>query len=69
MLPWWGGGQQRLDFSGGFRMELGPMLRTDLTEDAPVAMRVMQAQAIQVAQAYSTSMKVEEFGLALEAVA
>jgi hypothetical protein len=47
-----GEGQQRLDFSDWFWSELGPMLRVDLAEDVPVAMRAMKAWAIQVAQAY-----------------
>ena len=64
-----GRGQRRLDFSDWFRSELGPMLRADLAEDAPVAMRAMQVRAIQVVQAYSTSMNAEEFGVAFEAVA
>jgi hypothetical protein len=64
-----GGGMRRLDFSDWFRSELGPMIRADLAEDAPVATRAMQARAVQVVQAYSTSLKPEEFGIAFEAVA
>ena len=63
-----GGGRRRIDFSDWFRSELGPMLRADLADGAPVATRAMQARAIQVVQAYSTSLKAEEFGEAFGAV-
>ena len=43
------------------------MLRADLTESAPVATRAMQARAVQVVQAYSTSLRAEEFGEAFGA--
>jgi hypothetical protein len=63
-----GGGRRRIDFSDWFRSELGPMLRADLADGAPVATRAMQARAIQVVQAYSTSLKAKEFGEAFGAV-
>jgi len=44
------------------------MLRADLADGAPVATRAMQARAVQVVQAYSTSLKAEEFGEAFGAV-
>jgi hypothetical protein len=60
-----GGGQRRLNFSDWFNSELGPMLRTELAEDASVTTRVIQARAVLVVQAYSTSLKVEEFRIVL----
>ena len=45
------------------------MLIADLAEGAPVAARAMQARAVQVVQAYSTSLRAEEFGQAFGAVA
>ena len=64
-----GGGQRRVNFSDWFRSELGPMLQSELREQAPVPTRVMQARAVQVVQAFSTSLHAEEFGVAFEAVA
>eukprot|EP00584_Thalassiosira_punctigera_P025961 CAMPEP_0172578112 /NCGR_PEP_ID=MMETSP1067-20121228/138571_1 /TAXON_ID=265564 ORGANISM="Thalassiosira punctigera, Strain Tpunct2005C2" /NCGR_SAMPLE_ID=MMETSP1067 /ASSEMBLY_ACC=CAM_ASM_000444 /LENGTH=1122 /DNA_ID=CAMNT_0013370805 /DNA_START=226 /DNA_END=3594 /DNA_ORIENTATION=+ len=65
-----GGGQRRLDFSEWFRTELRPMLsRMDLGERTPVAMRAMQARAVQVVQAYSTSLRADEFAVAFESIA
>jgi len=64
-----GRGQRRLNFSEWFQAELLPILQSDLGETSPVAMRAMQARAVQVVQAYATSLKPEEFGLAFQSVA
>mmetsp|Transcript_28833 Transcript_28833/g.54482 ORF Transcript_28833/g.54482 Transcript_28833/m.54482 type:complete len:1128 (-) Transcript_28833:308-3691(-) len=65
-----GGGQRRLNFSEWFQGELLPILmRTDLGENSHVAMRAMQARAVQVVQAYCTSLKPDEFGVAFQSIA
>lgn len=65
-----GGGQCRLNFSDWFQAELCPILmRADLGESSPVEMRAMQARAVQVVQAYSTSLKADEFAIAFQAIA
>lgn len=45
------------------------ILQTDLEENANVAMKAMQARAIQVVQAYSTSLEANDFGLAFQSIA
>ena len=45
------------------------MLMTELGENASVALRAMQARAVQVVQAYSTSLKTQEFGAAFQSIA
>lgn len=64
-----GRGERRLNFSEWFQAELLPILQTDLDESTPVAMKAMQARAIQVVQAYSTSLKTGEFGIAFQTIA
>ena len=64
-----GRGERLLNFSDWFGAELLPILQTDLGDDSPVAMRAMQARAVQVVQAYSTSLKTEEFGVAFQTIA
>eukprot|EP00581_Thalassiosira_minuscula_P010946 CAMPEP_0183713024 /NCGR_PEP_ID=MMETSP0737-20130205/8028_1 /TAXON_ID=385413 /ORGANISM="Thalassiosira miniscula, Strain CCMP1093" /LENGTH=1154 /DNA_ID=CAMNT_0025941773 /DNA_START=175 /DNA_END=3639 /DNA_ORIENTATION=- len=63
------GGQRRLNFSDWFNSELRPILQTDLAENSHVAMRAMQARAVQVVQRYSTSLKPEEFGVSFQSIA
>lgn len=62
-------GQRRLNFSEWYQTELRPILQTDMEVNSPVAMRAIQARAIQVVQAFSTSLKPEEFDLAFESIA
>ena len=64
-----GRGERRLNFSDWYQAELLPILQTDLDESSPVAMKAMQARAVQVVQAYSTSLKTEEYGIAFNTVA
>jgi len=64
-----GRGERRLNFSDWYQAELLPILQTDLGENSPVAMKAMQARAVQVVQAYSTSLKTEEYGTAFNTVA
>ncbi len=64
-----GGGKRHLDFSGWFRGELLMILQTELGESSHVAMKAMQARAIQVVQAYSTSLEANDFGLAFQSIA
>ena len=62
-------GQRRLNFSEWYQTELRPILQMDMEVNSPVAMRAIQARAIQVVQAFSTSLKPEEFDLAFESIA
>ena len=64
-----GRGERRLNFSDWYQAELLPILQTDLDENSPVAMKAMQARAVQVVQAYSTSLKTEEYGIAFNTIA
>ena len=64
-----GGGKRRLDFSGWFRGELHMILQTEFGESSHVAMKAIQARAIQVVQAYSTSLEAKDFGLAFQSIA
>jgi hypothetical protein len=64
-----GGGKRRLNFSDWFRGELCQFLQTDLGENAHVAMKAMQARAVQVVRAYSTSLEANDFGLAFQSIA
>ena len=63
-----GEGRRRLNFSEWYQAELQPILQTELGEGAPVAMRAMQARAIQVVQAYSTSLNPDEFAVAFQSI-
>lgn len=62
-------GKRRLNFSDWFQAELLPILRTELTENNPVAMRAMQARAVTLTKAYARSLKGEEFDAAFQAIA
>jgi hypothetical protein len=62
-------GKRRLNFSDCFQAELLPILRTELNENNPVAMRAMQARAVTLTKAYSRSLKGEEFDAAFQAIA
>ena len=64
-----GGGRRNLNFEEWFKAELLPIIQTELAETSPVAMRAMQARAVQVVQAYAASLKKEDFGIAFQAVA
>ena len=64
-----GGGKRRLNFSDWFRGELCQFLQTDLGENTHVAMKAMQARAVQVVQAYYTSLEANDFGLAFQSIA
>jgi len=64
-----GRGQNRLNFSEWFHSELLPILQADLGEDSPAQMRAMQARAVQVVQAYSTSLKTADFSFAFQTIA
>jgi len=64
-----GRGERRLNFSDWYQAELLPILQTDLDDNSPVAMKAMQARAVQVVQVYSTSLKTEEYGIAFNTVA
>eukprot|EP00984_Skeletonema_dohrnii_P026085 scaffold15371_cov78-Skeletonema_dohrnii-CCMP3373.AAC.1 len=62
-------GKRRLNFSDWFQAELLPILQTELAENSPVAMRAMQARAVTLTQAYSRSLKGEEFDAAFQSIA
>lgn len=62
-------GKRRLNFSDWFQAELLPILRTELAENNPVAMRAMQARAVTLTQAYARSLKGEEFDAAFQSIA
>jgi len=63
-------GKRRLNFSDWFQAELLPILRTELSENSPVAMRAMQARAVTLTQAYARSLKGgEEFDAAFQSIA
>ena len=64
------GGNRRLDFGEWYANELAPMLAAGLgTGSSPVEDRAMQARAVQVVDAYSTSLGAGEFGGAFQSVA
>eukprot|EP00984_Skeletonema_dohrnii_P015107 scaffold6469_cov99-Skeletonema_dohrnii-CCMP3373.AAC.1 len=62
-------GKRRLNFSDWFQAELLPILQTELADNSPVAMRAMQARAVTLTQAYSRSLKGEEFDAAFQSIA
>jgi len=64
------GGNRRLDFAEWYASELAPMLAANLQlETSPVETRAMQARAVQVVDAYSTSIGAGGFGGAFRSVA
>ncbi|KAL7467933.1 hypothetical protein ACHAXS_008159 [Conticribra weissflogii] len=63
-----GGGKRRLNFSEWWQTELHPILQTNLGVDSPVAMRAMQARAVQMIQVYATSLNNEEYGVAFHLI-
>jgi hypothetical protein len=64
-----GGGKRRLSFSDLFQADLLPILQTDLSEDSPVGMRVIQARAVTLTKAHAQSLTAEEFDLAFRSIA